>query len=185
LTRTRSLGLVVLAFYAAHVAWHVARGTTGDLLWACNVAVPMLAVGCFSAPHRAAAFLCASAVMWLAYGAPMWVLDVSTGGDFVPTSILTHFGGLAVGVVVVRRLGWPRGAWLFACAGTATLVGVTRLFGSPERNANLAFRVHDGWEARVESTFGSHAPYLVTMWLASALVFFVIERVAIRIRMAA
>jgi hypothetical protein len=162
-------GVVTLLFYAAHVAFHVSRGTSGDLLWACNVAVPMLAIGCLLRAPR----LVASAVLWLSYGAPMWILDITTGGDFVPTSILTHFGGLAIGVVVIRRLGWPRHSWLVACGGTALLLGLTRLVGSPERNANLAFRVHDGWER----WFASHPVYLAMMWLASAVVFFAVERI--------
>ena len=89
------LGVVTLLFYAAHVAFHVSRGTSGDLIWACNVAVPMLAIGCFARAPR----LVASAVLWLSYGAPMWILDIATGDNFIPTSILTHFNGLAIGIV--------------------------------------------------------------------------------------
>jgi hypothetical protein len=170
-----ALGALALVFYAAHVAWHVSRGTAGDLIWACNVAVPLLAIGCFLGPRKPGPSLVASAVLWLSYGAPLWVLDISTGGDFVPTSIFTHFGGLAIGIVGVRRNGWPRHSWLVASGGTAVLLGITRLVGSPERNANLAFRVHDGWE----KWFASHPVYLATMWLGSALVFFVIERIVL------
>ncbi|HEY8079378.1 MAG TPA: hypothetical protein VIF62_34845 [Labilithrix sp.] len=170
-----ALGALAFVFYAAHVAWHVAHGSTGDLLWACNVACPMLAVGCFAKSAR----VCASAVMWLAYGVPMWLVDLATGGALVPTSLFTHFGGLVLGVIAVRRLGWPRGSWLVACAGTATLLALTRLVGSPERNANLAFRVHEGWE----KYFPSHLVYLAMMWLGSALAFFVVERLALRTKM--
>lgn len=169
------LGVTALLFWSAHAAFHLARGTAGDLLWACNVAVPVLAIGCFLRSGT----LCACAVMCLAFGLPMWALDLATGGDFVPTSLLTHVGGLALGAVAVRRLGWPRGSWRLACGGTALLVAVTRLVGSPERNANLAFRVHDGWERH----FASHLPYLAAMWLASAVAFFVLERAASRMRL--
>ncbi len=170
-----ALGALALIFYIAHFAWHLAHGSLGDLWWACNVACPMIAVGCFTKNGR----LCACGVMWLAYGAPMWVLDLATGGALVPTSIFTHFGGLVIGVVAVRRLGWPRGSWLVACAATATLLALTRIFGSPERNANLAFRVHGGWE----KYFPSHLLYLAMMWLGGAVMFFVAERIAIRTKL--
>jgi hypothetical protein len=161
------LGGLAALFYVAHAAYHVHRGTGGDLFWACNIACPMLAIGCF-AKNR---WLCAAALCFLAYGLPMWLLDISTGGDFVPTSILTHVGGTTIAVLAVRRLGFPRFGWAVASGITLLLLGITRLFGDPARNANLAFRVHDGWER----WFPSHTAYLAMMWLGSALVFFVVE----------
>lgn len=161
------LGALALLFYVAHAGYHVHRGTAGDLFWACNVACPMLALGCFAR----ARLLCVAALCWLAYGLPMWILDVVTGGDFVPTSILTHVGGAVLAVLAVRRLGWPRFAWAFASAATLLLLAVTRLVGSPARNANLAFRVHDGWDR----WFPSHGAYLAMMWLGSAAVFVALE----------
>src|SRR5689334_15091168 len=83
-----ALAIVSLGFYVIHASSHIRRGTPGDLLWACNVAVPMLVVGCLvgasrdvRARRRIASPLCAVALSWLAYGLPLWLLDIATGGD--------------------------------------------------------------------------------------------------------
>jgi len=167
------LGILAAMCWALHAAWHVLHGTAHDLLWACNVASPLLALGCFLRRP----VLCATAVMWLAYGVPMWLLDLATGGELIPTSVFTHFGGLVLGILAVRRFGWPKRSWRWAALGTWALVVVTRIATTAKHNVNLAFRVHDGWEKH----FTSHALYLVLMLSGSALVFLVVETAALRL----
>lgn len=171
LTQGRTLrraGLAALVFYALHVVWHVTHGAHWDLFWVCNVSMPLLAFGCFVAHAR----LCVASVLILSYGTPMWVLDLATGGVLVPTSLLTHLGGLAAGILAVRRLGWPPGAWRFGCLVTLAVLAITRVVTPAGPNVNLAFRVHDGWER----WFPHHSVYLAMMWTGSALWFFAVER---------
>jgi hypothetical protein len=117
---------------------------------------------------------CAVAVCWLAFGTPLWAFDLAMGSVFFPTSALTHVGGLAVGWRTLQRLGWPIGAWRVAVvAGLGWLV-VTRLVTLPEHNVNLVFSVYPGWE------WAPHAVYLGGLVAMSALVFFLVERAALR-----
>jgi len=40
-----AVGLLALAFYAVHCAWHVRQGHAEDGLWACHVAAALIGVG--------------------------------------------------------------------------------------------------------------------------------------------
>jgi hypothetical protein len=165
-------GWAAVACWAIHGGNHVLRGTPHDLLWACNIAVPMLAVGCFFGLPLA----CAIAYSWLAFGTPIWILDLATGKGMIPTSVFVHLVAPLIAVFALRKLGWPRHVWLATTVASALLLVVTRLVGSPRQNVNLAFRVHDGWE----KTFHAHAVWLALLFGASVLVFFVVDKVASR-----
>jgi hypothetical protein len=166
------LGALALAAYALQGGYDVWHGRPADLLWACHLGALAIGVGCVT--RRAA--LVAVGLSFLAYGVPLWLLDLATGGEFVPTSAGTHLGGLAVGVAAVRRLGWPTGTWRRALAASIGLLGVTRLVTPPAANVNLVFAVAGGWEAR----FPSHAAYLALMIAGAGAVFFIAERLARR-----
>jgi hypothetical protein len=81
------------------------------------------------------------------------------GGEIIPSSFLSHLGGLALGVLAVRRLGWAPGAWWMALAGQVAMLLVSRVVTPAERNINLAFRVWEGWE----DWFPSYALYFYTL----------------------
>lgn len=167
------IGVLALVFWAIHAANHVFfRHSAYDLLWTCNVATPLLALGAFMAHAR----LCAIALCWLAYGTPIWLLDLATGAGMIPTSVFTHFGGLALAILAVRKLGFPRWSWAWAVLASLVLVVFARILTSADHNVMLAHRVHDGWE----KYFSSHPAYLVTMIGGSAVVFFVVETLARR-----
>jgi hypothetical protein len=121
-----------------HAARHVLGGTAHDLLWACNVAVPMLALGCFAGR----AMPCAVALSWLAFGTPIWLLDLAMGAGLIITSPLVHVVAPLLAISALRRLGCPDCAWVFATAGTLPLLVASRLLGTTAANPNLAFRVH-------------------------------------------
>src|SRR6185437_16503982 len=91
-TAHAKLGALAVLLYLPHAAWHVVHGTAWDLLWACNVAMPLLAFGCFLAHAR----MCVCAFLFLLYGTPMWLLDLVAGGGMVLTSPLLHLGGLGL-----------------------------------------------------------------------------------------
>ena len=101
------LGVLALVCYAVHAGYHVWRGHAVDALWACHVAALLIAAGALLGRARPAAI----GVSWLAFGDVLWLLDLLGGGEFFPTSLLTHVVGLGIGLVVLRRLGWPSPSW--------------------------------------------------------------------------
>jgi len=170
LTKWHVLAAVAALLYVPHVVWHIHDGSAWDLLWVCNVALPVLAVGCFLRSARP----CVIAFLFLVYGTPLWLVDTVTGGAMVPTSPLIHLGGLAVGAVAIRGLGWPRRTWLLASAASAVVLALTYLASPPAPNVNLAFRVQDGWER----WFTNHTLYVAFLWLSAAASFWLAERIA-------
>jgi hypothetical protein len=160
----RLAAALCLFFYCGHAAWYAAHGQTlENMLWACHLGALLVGAGLlFTAPT-----LNAVGVLWLLLGVPLWLLDLLDGGELVPTSILTHFGGLALGLWGVRRLGFPPMAALPAAVGLYILNRLSWLLTAPAENVNLAFTVWPGWE----HYFPSHRLYLATLLLLSAVVF--------------
>ena len=73
---------------------------------------------------------CAVGFLWLCVGGVFWGLDLATGGKLIPTSILTHVGGLLIGGVGVARMGMPRHAAIYATAGFLALQFLSRLLSA-------------------------------------------------------
>ncbi len=166
-------GALALAFYAIHGGQHLLRGHPEDLLWACHLGAVLVGLGILarSATLNAVGFL------WLCMGTTLWALDLAAGGQFIPTSLLTHVGGLAVGGVGVARLGMPRNAWWKAILAFLLLQQLSRWLTPAETNVNLAFRVASGWE----DVFPSHLAYLALLVGIGAVAFLTIERAARRL----
>ncbi|WP_437786620.1 hypothetical protein [Sorangium sp. So ce1097] len=160
-------GLAVMAF-VVHGGNHVRRGSPYDLLWMCNVAPILLAAGCFFARPDLAAI----AALWLAFGTPMWLLDIATGSGLILTTFLPHVLCPVLAVLAVREMGLARRAWLKATGALLALVGVTRALTPPEANVNLSHRVWAGWEAM----FPRYDRYFALVAAAAALTFFVLDR---------
>lgn len=164
------LGLLAIALYAVHGGYHLLQHRAADLLWACHMATLAVGVGCLagSAP------VVTVGLSLLVFGLPLWVVDMATGGELLLTSIGTHVGGLVVGVLATRQLGWPEGTWWKAVAVSLVILLVTRLLTPAPANINLVFAVAGGWER----WFPSHRVYLAGLVAASAGVFFMTERAA-------
>ncbi|XYI03545.1 hypothetical protein ACMHYB_28770 [Sorangium sp. So ce1128] len=160
-------GLAVMAFIV-HGGNHVRRGSPHDLLWMCNVAPLLLAAGCFFAKPDLAAI----AALWLAFGTPMWLLDIATGSGLILTTFLPHVLCPIIAVLAVREMGLSRRAWLKATGALLALVGLTRALTSPESNVNLSHRVWAGWEAM----FPQYYRFFAVVAAAAALTFFVLDR---------
>ncbi|HYP78573.1 MAG TPA: hypothetical protein VER12_21520 [Polyangiaceae bacterium] len=163
----RWLGGLSLACYAIHVGVHLYRGRFADALWGCHVASLLIAAGAFSERATPAAI----GVLWLCFGNPIWLLDIATGGEFLPTSLFTHLGGFVIGILALRRLGVPPHVWWKATLAFLALLGLTRLLTPRASNINLAFAVAPGWEA----TFPSYPLYLLLLISAGAVTFFAAE----------
>ncbi|KYF97657.1 hypothetical protein BE20_37870 [Sorangium cellulosum] len=167
-SRLRVMGGLAAVAFVVHGGNHVRRGSPHDLLWMCNVAPLLLATGCFLARPDLAAI----AALWLAFGTPIWLLDVATGSGLLLTTFLPHVLCPILAVLAVRELGLPHRAWLKATAALLALVGLTRALTPPETNVNLSHRVWAGWEA----LFPRYDLFLALVAAAAALTFLAIDR---------
>lgn len=159
----KTLGVLAIVFYVIHGAVHVRRGEPYDLLWACHVAAIFVGVGLLLNN----ATLNAIGLLWACFGIPLWLVDVFTGGEFMPTASLTHIGALVIGIYGVRRMGMQRGSGWKALAAYVVLWIMTRAITPSAANINLAFRVQPGWEPR----FPSFPLYFAMLFLAGAVTF--------------
>ncbi len=165
--------LLAAAIYGYGAYSHIVRGEGADLLWICNVAPLVLALGC----SLGRGSLVAVSICWLAFGTPMWLLDLLGGGSWMLASLTTHLGGLAVGIFAMRQLGWPPGSWLGAVLGHIGVMGLARLLTPASFNVNLVFAVWPGWE----HLFPSHGLYLVGLAVLASSSYYVLERLALRL----
>jgi hypothetical protein len=165
--RRLAAGSVAVALYGLRASQFLAAGQPANMLWACYVGA--LAVG-FGLLLRSPS-LNAIGFLWETVGVPAWLLDLTTGGAFFTTSLLTHLAGLVLGFLGVGALGLPDGAWWKALGALAALVVVTRWMTPPSENVNLAFRVWPGWER----WFPSHGAYLLFLACLSAATFLAVS----------
>ena len=165
----RDLGFAAaaLAFYAIHAGQQVWHGRGEDALWLCHLANLVLAVGFLFSSQRALG----AALMWLALGNVLWVGYLVQGGEFVPTSILTHLGGLVLAASACLRHGIPAGTWSVASVGLLVMQALARLCTPPEANVNVAWHSYPTW-------FSIYPMYLAVVDGAAAAVFWMMERAA-------
>lgn len=163
------LGLAALLLYLPHAAYLIAHGEAWDLLWMCDVAMPVLVIGCVSKTPRAVV----TAFLFLLYGTPVWLLDLAFGGSMTPTSPLIHIGGPIVAFLAIRVLGWPSYSWVVASVASAFVLGLSRFVAPVSANVNMAFRVYAGWEKH----FANHAVYVAGLWLSASTIFYAFERI--------
>jgi hypothetical protein len=132
----RALGLLPAAFFAAAAAHNLAAGTPQMLLWVCNLANVLLAVG-LAAAWPLAIWI---ATLWLLLGVPLWGMDAIVSGELLAHSFFTHVAAAVVGVLALRRTPRPqRALWwravLFGIGGQLA----ARLLSAPADNINVAF----------------------------------------------
>jgi hypothetical protein len=166
---TTLLGIAAVACYAIHAAVHLVRGEWYDLFWACHVAALLVGGGLLA---RSAMINSVGVLLGL-MGLPLWLADLAAGGEFYPTSILTHVVALSIGLFGIIRLGMARGSWWRAALVLVGLIGFCRLATPPGPNVNVAFAIQHGWE----SHFASHLSYLAWMVGSATAYFFVVERI--------
>jgi hypothetical protein len=170
--RLRVFAAIAALSFVLHGGNHVRRGEAHDLLWMCNVAPAILAVGCAMASPG----LVAVAALWLAFGTPMWLLDVVTGSGLILTTFLPHVVCTTVALLAARHLGMPRRSWLYATSAMLVLAAVTRIATPPPANVNLVFAVWKGWERY----FPRYELYFALVVSGAAATFFVVERALAR-----
>jgi hypothetical protein len=160
----RWLGVLALAGTAIHWAYHLVHQRPWDLLWACHLAAALIGIGCLLDWPPGVGI----GVLWLCVGVPLWVLGLATGDEFAPTSILTHVGGMAIGLIYVGYRGMPVGSWWQAILALIALQQLCRWVTPADKNVNMAFAVYQGWE----TWFPSYLWYWVLFTIVFALVFF-------------
>lgn len=167
------LGTLAYLFYGIHGAYHVLVGHPENLLWACHVGALLVGTGLIwgSPAVNAIGFL------WLMAGIPLWLVDVSTGGEFLPTSVAPHFGGLLIGAYGLKELGMPKNVWWKSLVGLLVLQQISRWVTPKEYNVNLAFGVWAGWE----DVFPSYLSYMLLLFSVAAVVFLSTELVLSRL----
>jgi len=161
------LGILACLFYGVHGAHHVADQHPENLLWVCHVGALLVGFGLiWGLPTvNAVGFL------WLSVGVVLWTIDLATGGQFFPTSTLTHVGGLLIAIYGLKVFGMPKHVWWKALAGILIMQQISRWTTSPEFNVNLSFGVWAGWE----NWFVSYHSYMLILLCAAAALFFAIE----------
>jgi hypothetical protein len=170
--RLRAYGALAGLAFLAHAGHHVFRGSAWDVLWLCNLAPLLLAIGCL----RAKCSFVAVALLWETLGTPLWLLNVVTGASWIPTSPLVHLACPIVAFLAVLELGWPRGAGYKAMLAMAALALLTRVFTPPSMNVNVAFAVRAGWEAQ----FPRYEVFAALVFGGGCAIFFVADRLYAR-----
>jgi hypothetical protein len=147
-------GTAAVVFYIAHAATWLLRSAPANLLWACHLGCLLVGIAVLAgrpAPN-------AVGVLWLALGNILWGINLA---------------GLLIGLWYARRAGFPKGSWLKALAGIASLHVLSGFVTPARENINLAFSVFTGWE----KVFPDFQVYRLFLLAAAAFLFYAVERV--------
>jgi len=161
------LGLTAIAFTIIHDAVLLYKRRWWDLAWVCHLSSAIIGVGCiFDWPY-----VVGIAVVWLFVGLTLWIVGLLTSEDFLPTSTLTHVGGLVIGVIYISQRGMPDGVWWRGILILIAIQHLTRYCTPAQENVNLAFFVSKGWE----SWFPTYPRYWLMLKVASIIMYLIAE----------
>ena len=158
----RLLGFLPLLFFLAQAIHYGQINQVGHVLWMCNIGNLLLALGIFFEQR----LLIRVAVIWSLPGLVVWCLYVvptwgtlltgrasASEGFGILSSTLAHVGGLATGIIVLRKVRMNGRAWAYAFLWYFIVQFASRLLTSVAMNVNLSQRVQDGWEGMFPSYF--------------------------------
>jgi hypothetical protein len=154
------LGALPIFFFVLYLATAAQRGKAADSLWMCHVANLLLSIGMFSRSPR----LVGIALAWIVLGIPLWALDMWRSGELTQASVLSHLGGLALGMYAAWRLRLSSNPWLAALFVFVALQQLCRWLTPEALNVNLAHAEYAGWEG----VFGGYWAYWLATLLAAA-----------------
>ncbi|MBL8024216.1 MAG: hypothetical protein JNK54_08065 [Elusimicrobia bacterium] len=141
------IALLPLIFFVGIAVRHYRAGRWGDALWMCHLSNLLLAAGLFFEKP----FLVFMALPWLLFGIPLWLAEAVRSKRLVLFSILTHFGGVAIGFYAAAKMGAAPGSWWASWLFALAAQGVSRAFTRPEWNVNVTHRVYDAWKSRFKT----------------------------------
>jgi hypothetical protein len=150
-----------LAFFTAQAIHYWQINELGNMLWMCNIGNLLLAIGIFFEQallvRVAVMWIVPGLFVWLVYVVPTWGMVLMGKSRFtelygVLSSTLAHVGGMAVGLVALRRIRMDGRAWLYAFIWYYIVQLFSRLLTPVSMNVNLSQRIQDGWE----QTFNSY-----------------------------
>ncbi len=167
-TQFRALGLLPLSFFIAQGFHYWRIDELGHMLWMCNIGNLILAVGLFL-NH---AILIRVAVIWTVPGLLVWFVYVVLPWGVFLSSTLAHLGGLAVGIVAIRRVRMDRASWAYALLWYLGIQLVSRLVTAPELNVNLAHAVEPGWR----QAFDAYWKFWLVLTVVGAMILWAIGR---------
>jgi hypothetical protein len=185
-SQTRLLGFLPLVYFLTQAIHYWQINELGHTLWMCNIGNLILAIGIFL-KHRV---LIRVSVMWLVPGLVVWSIYVVPTwgtlltGEYNPaqlfgvlSSSLAHLGGLSVGLVILRKVGMDRWAWVYAVGWYLVMQIVSRLLTPANMNVNLSHRIQDGFEG----AFGSYWKFWLLLTFLVAMFGWLINHVFERI----
>jgi hypothetical protein len=125
------------------------------MLWMCHVSNVALSLGLLLDKPAWVRL----GVIWLIFGHPLWVMHMIQTGERLPTSFLSHLGGLAVGLIAFHKVRADRSTWLYAIIWYFVIQQLSRMLTRPELNVNIAHSMTDGWD----QVFSSYWQYWVVV----------------------
>jgi hypothetical protein len=167
------LGLLSILFYISHSLSWIIKGVPANLLWTCHLASFFIGISLifnFS-------LLNSISVQWLGIGNIIWIIYLFGGGDFEPTSGLTHWGGLIIGLIGINKMGIKKYSSLYALSLMFIFQQLTKYITPEKENINLAFYIPEGWE-KYFSSYILYELYLGAVCLGS---FLMIELICIKL----
>lgn len=162
----RLLGLFPLLFFLLQATHYWRINELGHMLWMCNIGNLLMALGLFL--NRPA--LMRIAIIWTIPGLVVWFIFVVLAWGVFFTSTLAHVGGIVVAMIVLRKIGMDRNAWLFSFGWYLCIQLLSRLITSPSLNVNLSFRMQERWE----QTFSAYWQFLLTLNLGTAVILWLV-----------
>jgi hypothetical protein len=158
--RFRLLGFLPLLFFILQAIHYWKIDQLGHLLWMCNIGNLLLALGLFlNLPS-----LMRVPIIWTIPGLFVWFVFVVLPWGLFFTSILAHIGGITVAMIVLKRIGMNRRAWISAFAWYLAIQLLSRFITPPDLNVNLSHRMQEPWE----QTFSHYWQFLLTLDLGTA-----------------
>jgi hypothetical protein len=140
--RLRLAGLIPLCFFLAHLVHHIGIGEGQYILWLCNLNNLLLGFGLL----LEIPVLFQAGILWLIPTLPLWFIESWEYKDFPITSILSHAGAVAFGLLFIKRIGMSLNAWIVALVWGLAVQFVCRFLTAPVLNINVAHRAYPGWE---------------------------------------
>ena len=171
--KLRLFGFLPLIFFLAQGVHYWRINQLGHLLWMCNIGNLLLAIGLFLGEP----VLIRIAIIWTVPGLVVWFLYVVLDSGVILSSTLAHVGGIIVGMIVLRRVGMTRIAWLHAFGWYLLVQLLSRLLTGPDLNVNLSHRMQPGWE----HTFSGYWQFWITLGLVTACMLWILGLVLWRI----